>query len=154
MFPLSGPSAPSTKRSTPSTHLATVLKSDIVLTKGQTPTSGSGAPLTTSVPPLTPGPLTMGRLLPSVASGTFRLSSVSGYSFTGPGPSSTGPRRTTKSQIEMASPRHADLVPTSTHTGHQSMGSPTVEMCHTSTSLLGTLPPIRYSRVVGGVPLS
>lgn len=144
LYPLTGfqlevSPAPSTKRSTPSTHLATVLKSDIVLTKGQTPTSGSGAPLTTSVPPLT-----MGRLLPSVASGTFRLSSVSGYSFTGPGSSSTGPRSTTESQIETASPRHADLVPTSTHTGHQSTGSPTTEMCHTSTSLLGTLPPVRH----------
>lgn len=145
MLPLSGPSAPTAKRSTPRTHLAKILKSDVVLTRSQAPTPSPGAPLTTSVPLLTPGPLTVARLLPSTTSGTLGLSSVSSYSFSGPGPSSTGPWRTTESRTKTAS----GLAPTSTHAGHLSTGSPTTGTCHTSISLLDTLPPTRYPCVMG-----
>ncbi|XP_055966010.1 trem-like transcript 2 protein [Sorex fumeus] len=148
LYPLTGfqlevSPAPTTKRSSPRTHLTKALKSDTVHTRGQPPTSGLGTALTSRGPLLTPGPVTVARLLPSTASGTFRLSSVSSYSFPGPGPSSTGPRRAPESQTETASPQHAGLEPAATHAGHLSTGSPTTGTCHTSISFLDTLPPTR-----------
>lgn len=139
---------PTIKRSTPRTDLTKVLKSEIVFTRGQAPTSGPGTPLTTSVPLLTTEPLTVTQLLPSMASGTLRLRSVPSFSITGPGSSFTDPQRTTEFQTEMASPHHTGMVPTSTHAGHLSTRSHTTGTCHTSISLLDTLPPTRYPWVM------
>lgn len=140
------PSVPTAERNTPRTQLAGILKSGVVITTGHTPTSGPGAPFTTSVRMLTPGVLTLTRLLPSPASGTIRLSSMSGYSFTSP--STPEPTRIT-AQTVTASPsyvRASSEAPASVSTkaGPLRPTSPTMRMCHTSRSLLNKLPPIRY----------
>ncbi|XP_037374609.1 trem-like transcript 2 protein [Talpa occidentalis] len=143
-FQLEVSPGPTTKKNTPLTHPANILKSDIVVTTDQTPTS---------VPVFTPGLLTLARLWPSTASGTIRLSTMTGYSFTGTSTSPTGPRETTESQT--ASPSPAGLMSTSTEAGHLRTRSPTAGMCHTSRSHLNKVPPIRpqdpYPVVLVGV---
>uniref|UniRef100_A0A8D1KHP5 Trem-like transcript 2 protein n=2 Tax=Sus scrofa TaxID=9823 RepID=A0A8D1KHP5_PIG len=93
--------ASTTKRNTPLTKLATVLKSGTVVPTGPIPTSGPESPFTTSVPVLTAGFLTLARLLPS-PTGTVRRTSVTGTS-----PSTLEPRGTTGSQTVTASPSSA-----------------------------------------------
>ncbi|XP_019518921.1 PREDICTED: trem-like transcript 2 protein isoform X1 [Hipposideros armiger] len=145
-FQLEVSPAPTTKRNNPLTQLANILKSGIAVTMGQAPTSGPGAPFTTSVTMFTPGVLTLARLLPSAASGTIRLTSLTGYGFTSP--SSPEPRRTTGLQTVTASPsntRASSAGPATIFTtaGHLPTRSPTTSMCHTSRSPLDKLPPIR-----------
>ncbi|KAG8511991.1 Trem-like transcript 2 protein, partial [Galemys pyrenaicus] len=143
-FQLEVSPAPMTKRTTPLTRLASLLKSGIAVTT---------APGPTSVPLFTPGPLTLTRLWPSTASGTIRLSSVTGYSFTSTDTSPTGPRTTTESQTASHSP--AGLTPTPTGAGNLRTGSPTAGMCRTSRSLLNKFSPVRpqdpYPVVLVGV---
>ncbi|XP_004674059.1 PREDICTED: trem-like transcript 2 protein [Condylura cristata] len=135
-FQLEVSPAPTTKRNTPLTHLANILKSDVVITTDIT----TDQPLT-SEPVFKPGLFTLARLWPSTTFGTIRLSSMTGYSFTSTGTSPTGPSRTTESQT--ASPSHAAPMPTPTEAGRLRTGSPTAGMCHTSRSLLNELSPIR-----------
>ncbi|KAK1338429.1 LOW QUALITY PROTEIN: hypothetical protein QTO34_001545 [Cnephaeus nilssonii] len=101
-FQLEVSPVPTAERNTPLTQLAGILKSGVVLTTGHAPTSGRGPPLPPAM--LTPGVLTLTRLLPSTASGTIRLSSMTGYSFTSP--STPGPTRS-KAQTVTASPSNA-----------------------------------------------
>ncbi|XP_066217515.1 trem-like transcript 2 protein [Saccopteryx leptura] len=121
-FQLDVSPVPTTERDTSLTQLANILKSGIVVTTGQASTSGSDAPVTTSVRMFTPGVLTLARLLPSAASGIIGLSSMTDYSFTGP--SKLGPRRTKGPQTVTAAPSNArassaGTVPISTKTRHQ-----------------------------------
>ncbi|XP_032959480.1 trem-like transcript 2 protein isoform X2 [Rhinolophus ferrumequinum] len=146
-FQLEVSPAPTTKRNTPLTQLSSILKSGMVVTAGQAPPAGPDAPFTTGVTVFTPGVLTLARLLPSTASGTISLASLTGYSFTSP--SSPEPRRTTGLQTVSASPSNArasSAGPASVFTtaGHLPTRSPTTRLCHTSRSPLDKLPPIRY----------
>ncbi|XP_059967118.1 trem-like transcript 2 protein [Mesoplodon densirostris] len=142
--------ASTTKRNTPLTKLPTILQSGAVVTAGPALTSGPDAPLTTSTTVFTPGLLTLARLLPFPASGSIRLTSVTGYSFTGTSPSTMGPRRTMGSQTVTASPSNAGASaagPASTPTKAVhlcTMGSPTTGMCPTGRSLLNLLSPSRH----------
>ncbi|XP_022281738.1 trem-like transcript 2 protein isoform X2 [Canis lupus familiaris] len=147
-FQLEVSPASTTKRSTPLAHLANILKSGIVVTSGPTPTSGPDAPFTTSMTMFTPDLLTLTRLVSPTASESIRLTSVTDYSFTSTGPSTTGPRRTMGSQIVTVSPSDARAssagpASISTRAGHLRTGSPTTEVCHTSGALLNKLSPIR-----------
>ncbi|KAI5936073.1 Trem-like transcript 2 protein [Manis javanica] len=140
--------APTTERNSPLTQLADILKSGTVVTTGPAPTSGPAAPFSPSVTVLTPGHLTLARLLPSTASGSIRLTSVTGYSFTSTRFSTTAPRRTSGSLAVTASPSNARTsssgsAPISTKDGHLHTRSPATTMCHTSRSLLNKLSPIR-----------
>ncbi|XP_054578024.1 trem-like transcript 2 protein [Eptesicus fuscus] len=144
-FQLEVSPVPTAERNTPLTQLAGILRTGVVLTTGHAPTSGPGAPFTTSVRMLTPGVLTLTRLLPSTASGTIRLSSMTGYSFTSP--PTPGPTRS-KAQTVTASPSNARAssaapASVSTKAGPLRPTSPTMRMCHTSRSLLNKLSPIR-----------
>ncbi|XP_054424722.1 trem-like transcript 2 protein [Pteronotus mesoamericanus] len=146
-FQLEVSPVPTTARNTPLTQLSNILKSGIVVTTGQAPASGPDAPFTTSVRLFTPGVLTLARLLSSTASGTIRLSSVAGYSFTSP--STLGPRRTKGLPTVTASPGNsraslAGPVSISTKARHLRTRSPTTRTCHTSRSLLNKLSPIRH----------
>ncbi|XP_035942806.1 trem-like transcript 2 protein isoform X1 [Halichoerus grypus] len=143
--------ASTTKRSTPLRQLANILKSGIV-TSGPAPTSGPDAPFTTSMTVLTPGLLTLTRLVPPTASESIRLTSMTGFSFTSTGPSATGPRRTVESQTVTVSPSDARAssagpASMSTRAGHLRTRSPTTGMCHTSGALLNKLSPIRLQGV-------
>ncbi|XP_046496608.1 trem-like transcript 2 protein isoform X1 [Equus quagga] len=142
-FQLEVSPASTPKRNTPPTQLANIFQSGIVVTTGQAPTSGSDAPLTTSVTVFTPGPLTLARLLLSAASGTIRLTSMTEHSFISTSPSTTGPQTVT------ASPRNATAssdgpASTSTQAGRLHARLPSTRMCHTSQSLLNRLSPIRH----------
>ncbi|XP_057556314.1 trem-like transcript 2 protein [Hippopotamus amphibius kiboko] len=142
--------ASTTKRNTPFTKLPSTLKSGTAITTGPAPTLGSDAPLTTTATVFTPGLLTLARLLPSPASGTIRLTSVTGYHFAGTRLSTEGPRKTTGSQTVTLSPGYARAsaagpASTPTKAGHLcTMGSPTKGMCPTGRSLLNQLPPSRH----------
>nr|XP_045721950.1 trem-like transcript 2 protein isoform X1 [Mirounga angustirostris] len=141
--------ASTTKRSTPLRQLANILKSGIVVTSGPAPTSGPDAPFTTSMTVLTPGLLTLTRLVPPAASESIRLTSMTGFSFTSTGPSATGPRRTVESQTVTVSPSDARAssagpASMSTRAGHLHTRSPTTGRCHTSGDLLNKLSPIRH----------
>ncbi|XP_011236120.1 trem-like transcript 2 protein [Ailuropoda melanoleuca] len=141
--------ASTTRRSTPFRQLANILKSGIVVTSGLAPTSGPDAPFTTSMTVFTPGLLTLTRLVPPTASESIRLTSVTGFSFTGTGPPTTGPRRTVESQTATVSPSDArassaGLAAISARAGHLHTRLPTTGMCHTSGSLLNKLSPIRH----------
>ncbi|KAB0391995.1 hypothetical protein E2I00_002070, partial [Balaenoptera physalus] len=142
--------ASTTKRNTPLTKLPTILQSGTVVTAGPALTSGPDAPFTTSTTVFTPGLFTLPRLLPFPASGSIRLTSVTGYGFTGASPSTTGPRRTMGSQTVTASPSNAGAstagpASTPTKAGHLcTTGSPTTGMCPTGRSLLNQLSPSRH----------
>ncbi|XP_039098539.1 trem-like transcript 2 protein [Hyaena hyaena] len=146
--------ASTTKRSAPLTQLASTLQNGIVITTGPAPTSGPDAPFTTSVTVFTPGLFTLTRLVPSAASGSIRLTSMTGYSFTGPGSSTTGPGRTVGSQTVTVSPSDAEVssaspASVSTNAGHLGTQSPTTGMCHTSGSLIDKLSPTRHQDSYG-----
>ncbi|XP_036105335.1 trem-like transcript 2 protein isoform X2 [Molossus molossus] len=146
-FQLEVSPVPTAKRNTPLTQLADILKGGIVVSTGQAPTSGPGAPFTTSVKMLTPGVLTLARLLPSGASGTIRLSPMTGYSFTSP--PTPGPQRTKGLQTVTASPSKARAssagpAPDFTELGQLRTRSPTTRMCLTSRSILHKLSPVRH----------
>ncbi|XP_014638216.1 PREDICTED: trem-like transcript 2 protein [Ceratotherium simum simum] len=141
-FQLEVSPAPTTQRNTPPTQLANMLKSGIVVTTGQAPTSGSYAPLNTSVTTFTPGLLTMARLLPSTASETIRLTSTTDHSFISTSPSTTGPQTVTVSPSNARS-SSAGPASISTKAGHLRTRSATTGMCHTR-SLLNKLSPIRH----------
>ncbi|XP_032718121.1 trem-like transcript 2 protein isoform X2 [Lontra canadensis] len=165
LYPLTGfllevSPASTTRRSTPLRQLANILRSRIVVTSGPAPTSGSDAPFTTSMTVFTPGLLTLTSLVPPTASESIRLTSMTGFSFTSPGPSTMGPRRTVESQTVTVSPsdaRASSAAPASisTRAGHLHTRSPTTGMCHTGGSLLNKLSPVRhqdsYSIVLPGL---
>ncbi|XP_053078811.1 trem-like transcript 2 protein isoform X1 [Acinonyx jubatus] len=154
LYPLTGfllevSPASAIKRSTPLPQLASILQSGIVVTKGPAPTSGPDAPFTTSVTVLTPGLFTMTRLVPSAASGSIRLTSMTGYSFTSAGSSTMGPGRTMGSQTVTVPPSDAGassagLLSVSTRAGPPRARSPTTGTCHTSGSLINKLSPDRH----------
>lgn len=146
-FQLQVSPAPTTKRNTPLTQLANILKHGIVVTAGQVPTSGPDAHFTTNVMMFTSGVLTLARPLPSTASETIRLTSMTGYSFTSP--STPDPGRITGLQTVTASPSNdrassAGPASFSTKAGHLHTKSPATRMYHTSSSLLNKLSPIRH----------
>ncbi|NIG60042.1 trem-like transcript 2 protein [Pontoporia blainvillei] len=149
--------ASTTKRNTPLTKLPTILQSGTVVTAGPALTSGPDAPFTTSTTVFTPGLLTLARLVPFPASGSIRLTSVTGYGFTGTSPSTRGPSRTMGSQTATASPSNAGAsaagpASTPTKAGHLcTMGSPTTGMCPTGRSLLNLLSPSRHQDVYPAV---
>ncbi|XP_014443307.1 trem-like transcript 2 protein [Tupaia chinensis] len=148
-FQLEVSPASTTKRSNPLTHLANILRSGIAVTAGQAPTFCPEAPFTTGTTVFTPGLLTLARLLPSTALGATRPTSVTRYSFTGTGATTTaGSRRTIRSHSVTASPSHArasspglDFNPTRSR--HLSSSSPATRMCLTSRSPLNNLPSTR-----------
>ncbi|XP_030171325.1 trem-like transcript 2 protein isoform X4 [Lynx canadensis] len=154
LYPLTGfllevSPASAIKRSTPLPQLASILQSGIVVTEGPAPTSGPDAPFTTSVTVLTPGLFTMTRLVPSAASGSIRLTSMTGYSFTSAGSSTMGPGRTMGSQTVTVPPSDAGAssagpVSVSTRAGPPRARSPTTGTCRTSGSLINKLSPDRH----------
>lgn len=136
LYPLMGfwlevSAAPTTKRTTSLELQTSILKNDIIITSVQDPTS---SPLTTTELMFTPELLT----LSSTASGTIRLSSVAGSSFSTTRSSITGPQRTAEPQTVTATHSSISLPPTSSQAG-----STTTGMCHTSRSLLNKLAPTR-----------
>ncbi|XP_029800332.1 trem-like transcript 2 protein [Suricata suricatta] len=141
--------ASTTRRSTPPTQLASILQGGIVVTTAPAPTSGPDAPFTTSVTVFTPGLFTLTRLVPSAASGSIRLTSMTGYSFTSTGPSTTEAGRTVGPHMVTVPPSDtgaSSVSPESisTSAGHPRTQSPTTGMCHTSGSLVDTLSPARH----------
>ncbi|KAL2791801.1 trem-like transcript 2 protein precursor, partial [Daubentonia madagascariensis] len=134
---------PTAERSTPVTPRADIFESGMVVAAGHAPTSGPDAPFTTSRTVFTPGILTLARLFPS-----SRPASMTGYSFTGTGMTTMGPRRTTGAQTVTAShsnARASSVGPesVSTKSGHLSTRLPMTGMCHTSRSL-NKFPSVRH----------
>uniref|UniRef100_A0A8C6D7Q8 Trem-like transcript 2 protein n=1 Tax=Moschus moschiferus TaxID=68415 RepID=A0A8C6D7Q8_MOSMO len=139
-----------TKGNTPLTKLPNILQSETVVATGPAPTSGPGGPFISRATVFTAGLLTLARPLPSPTSGSTRLTSVMGSSFSSTGLSTAGPRRATGSQTVTASPSNtrasaADPASTSTKAAHLcTVGAPTMGMCPTSRTLLNHLFPSRY----------
>uniref|UniRef100_A0A8C3VZY2 Trem-like transcript 2 protein n=1 Tax=Catagonus wagneri TaxID=51154 RepID=A0A8C3VZY2_9CETA len=136
--------ASTTKRNTPLTKLANVLKSRTVDLTSAAPTSGPDPTFPASGTALTPGLPTSASRSPPPASGTIRRTSVTHAS-----PSTSEPRRTAgtvRSQTVTASPGNARApsaspAPTSTRAGCLHPGSPTTGRRPTSRSLLNQLSP-------------
>ncbi|KAI4531213.1 hypothetical protein MG293_019071 [Ovis ammon polii] len=139
-----------TKGNTPLIKLPNILQSETVVATGPVPTSGLGGPFISQATVFTAGLLTLARPLPSPTSGSTRLTSVMGSSFSSTGLSTMGPRRATGSQTATASPSNtrasaAGPGSTSTKAAHLcTVGAPTMGMCPTSRTLLNHLFPSRY----------
>ncbi|KAI4560633.1 hypothetical protein MJG53_017262 [Ovis ammon polii x Ovis aries] len=139
-----------TKGNTPLIKLPNILQSETVVATGPVPTSGFGGPFISQATAFTAGLLTLARPLPSPTSGSTRLTSVMGSSFSSTGLSTMGPGRATGSQTATASPSNtrasaAGPGSTSTKAAHLcTVGAPTMGMCPTSRTLLNHLFPSRY----------